>query len=106
MITEPSFKRPLASASSIMALPTRSFTLPAGLKYSNFRRSLAFNPSFFSRFTASTRGVFPTSSVIPLKIPAINVTLSSQEAETHLPPAFQPEVLSFIHTVLLGLVGL
>ena len=46
MITEPGFKTPLASASSIIAFPTRSFTLPAGLKYSSFSKILAFNPSF------------------------------------------------------------
>ena len=40
MMTEPGFSRPLASASSIMALAMRSFTEPAGLKYSSLARML------------------------------------------------------------------
>ena len=42
MMTEPGFSRPLASASSTMALAIRSFTEPAGLKYSSLARILAF----------------------------------------------------------------
>ena len=41
MITEPSFRSPLLSASSIMLFAIRSFTLPAGLKYSSFARTVA-----------------------------------------------------------------
>ena len=48
IITEPSFNWPFASASSIIAFATRSFTLPAGLKYSSFARIFAFNLCFFS----------------------------------------------------------
>ena len=48
MITEPGFSLPLASASSIMALAIRSFTLPAGLKYSSLARTLASSFSSFS----------------------------------------------------------
>ena len=49
MMTEPGFSRPVASASSIMALAMRSLTEPAGLKYSSLARILAFRPcSFFN----------------------------------------------------------
>ena len=41
MITEVGFNTPLASASSSIALATRSLTLPAGLKYSSFAKTLA-----------------------------------------------------------------
>ena len=47
MMTEPGFKRPLSYAPSITALAMRSFTLPAGLKYSSLPGSLASRPSFF-----------------------------------------------------------
>ena len=66
MITEPSFKSPFSSASSIMAFATRSFTLPAGLRYSSLTRIVASSPSSFSRFTGSTSGVFPISPKVPL----------------------------------------
>ena len=61
MMTEPSFRRPFASASSIMALATRSFTEPAGLKYSSLARIFAFRPYFFSMWVSSNRGVLPIS---------------------------------------------
>ena len=48
MMTEFSFSRPFSSASSIMALAMRSFTEPAGLKYSSFARILDSRPSSFS----------------------------------------------------------
>ena len=41
MITVSGFKMPFASASSSIALATRSFTDPAGLKYSSLASSLA-----------------------------------------------------------------
>ena len=44
MITEPSFKIPFFSASSIIAFAILSITLPAGLKYSSFTKTLAFSP--------------------------------------------------------------
>ena len=62
MITEPSFKRPFASASSIIAFAIRSLTLPAGLKDSTFAISFACSPSFSSIRFSSTSGVFPTRS--------------------------------------------
>ena len=66
MITEPSFKIPFASASSIIPFAIRSFTLPAGLKYSSFTRTVASNPNSFSIFATSTSGVLPISSNVPL----------------------------------------
>ena len=66
MITEPSFSKPFSSASSIIAFAIRSLTEPAGLKYSSFTRTVACNPSSFSIFTTSTRGVFPISPKVPL----------------------------------------
>ena len=59
MMTEPGFKRPLASASSIMALAMRSFTLPAGLKYSSLATILAFRPNSCFRWVSSSKGVWP-----------------------------------------------
>ena len=47
MMTEPSFSTPFASASSIIAFATLSFTDPAGLKYSSFASTFASSP--FSR---------------------------------------------------------
>ena len=58
MMTEPGFKAPVASASSIMALAIRSFTEPAGLKYSSFTRTLAFSSSaFFNMGQLQQRGL-------------------------------------------------
>ncbi len=62
MMTEPGFSSPLASASSIIALATRSFTLPAGLKYSSLARMRASSPSDASMRFSSSSGVLPISS--------------------------------------------
>ena len=61
MMTEPGFSWPLASASSIIALAIRSFTLPAGLKYSSFARTRASSFSACSIWVSSSRGVLPIS---------------------------------------------
>ena len=61
MMTLPGFKAPLASASSIMASATRSFTLPPGLKYSSLARIRAFRPNFFSIWVSSSSGGRPIS---------------------------------------------
>ena len=61
MMVEPGFSRPLASASSIMAFAMRSFTLPAGLKYSSFASTRAFSPSAASMWVSSSSGVLPIS---------------------------------------------
>ena len=61
MMTDPGFSRPLASASSIMALAIRSFTEPAGLKYSSLARIFAVRFSFFSMWVSSINGVWPIS---------------------------------------------
>ena len=42
MMTESGFSSPEASAASIMARAMRSFTLPAGLRYSSLARMAAF----------------------------------------------------------------
>ena len=65
IITDPSFKSPLLSASSSIAFAILSFTLPAGLKYSSFSRTVALSPSSFSIFTISTRGVLPINPRAP-----------------------------------------
>ena len=61
MMVESGFRIPAASASSSIIFATRSFTEPAGLKYSTLARSLAFRPYFFSVFVSSSRGVWPIS---------------------------------------------
>ena len=61
MMTEPGFRSPFASASSIMAFATRSLTLPAGFRYSSLTSTVASRPSFFSIFVTSSSGVFPIS---------------------------------------------
>ena len=66
MITEPSFRIPFCSASSIIALAILSLTLPAGLKYSSFTRTVASSPSSFSILVTSTSGVFPINPSVPL----------------------------------------
>ena len=68
IITEPGFNIPFFSASSIISLAILSFTLPEGLKYSSFARSLASKLYFFSICASLTNGVFPISSVAPLYI--------------------------------------
>ena len=52
--------RPSASAASIIATPIRSFTDPAGLKYSSFATTSA--PRFLPRRLSATSGVLPTTS--------------------------------------------
>ena len=44
MMTEPFFRRPFCSASSIIALAMRSLTEPAGLRYSSLARMAALRP--------------------------------------------------------------
>ena len=61
MMAEPGFSLPPASASSIIALAMRSFTDPAGLKYSSLARTRAFTPASFSMRVSSSRGVPPIS---------------------------------------------
>ena len=68
MMVAPAEMTPRRSASSSISFATRSLTLPAGLKYSSLRSSFAFKFHFFPRLAASTRGVFPTRSRIPLYI--------------------------------------
>jgi hypothetical protein len=59
MMTEPSFNSPLSSASSIIDFAMRSFTLPAGLKYSSLASSFAPRPCSFSIWVSSRMGVLP-----------------------------------------------
>ena len=54
--------RPSFSAFSIIAKPTRSLTLPPGLKDSTLARRVAFKPNSFSMFFNSTSGVLPIVS--------------------------------------------
>ena len=61
MRVAPGFRAPDFSASSIMDLATRSFTEPAGLKYSSLARILASSFSSFSIWVSSSKGVFPMS---------------------------------------------
>ena len=61
MITVPGVSSPFASPSSSMALATRSFTEPAGLKYSSLASSLASRPSAASMWVSSSSGVWPIS---------------------------------------------
>ena len=61
MMTEPGPSSPAASASSSMALATRSFTLPAGLRYSSLASIRALSPSAFSMRASSNSGVPPIS---------------------------------------------
>ena len=48
IMTEPGFNFPLFSASSIILRAIRSFTEPAGFKYSSFATILAFKFNFSS----------------------------------------------------------
>ena len=68
IITDPFFNNPLFSASSIIALAILSFTLPAGLKSSNFANRTAGTFSFFSIRERRSNGVLPTSSDADLYI--------------------------------------
>ena len=53
---------PFSSASRIISLAILSLTDPAGLKYSSFARTSAFNSSFLIKLFTLTSGVFPTRS--------------------------------------------
>ena len=64
MMTVFFFKMPRRSASSIMAMPMRSFTLPSGLKNSHFKRTVASAPAV-TLFNL-TSGVRPTVSTMLL----------------------------------------
>ena len=66
MMTDPSFRSPFSSASSIIALAILSLTLPAGFRYSSLTSSVAFRSSSFSMFVTSTSGVLPIRSSVPL----------------------------------------
>ena len=57
IITESAPRSPFSSASSIIALAIRSFTLPAGLKYSSFTSTVASSSSSFSTLATSISGV-------------------------------------------------
>ena len=61
IMTELGFSRPRASPSSIMALAMRSFTEPAGLKYSSLARMRAFSLCSRSMWDSSNSGVAPIS---------------------------------------------
>ena len=61
MMVEPGFNFPPASARSIMALAMRSFTDPAGLKYSSFARRRAGSSASLSIWVSSSKGVLPIS---------------------------------------------
>ena len=54
---------PLRSALSISANAVRSFTLRAGLKYSNFAKTRAFRCNSRCVPDSSSNGVFPMSSI-------------------------------------------
>ena len=64
MITVSFLSMPRFSASSIIAMPMRSLTLPSGLKNSHFSRMVAGAPAvtLFRR----TSGVWPTVSTMLL----------------------------------------
>src|SRR5690625_2005834 len=60
-IVIPGRRRPSPSAASTIAIPIRSFTLPAGLKYSTLPRIVALPDS--ETLLSRTIGVFPTRSI-------------------------------------------
>ena len=66
IMVPPGCNLPDFSASSTMALAIRSFTEPAGLKYSSFAKTVAFRSFSFSNWVSSTSGVPPTRSRIDL----------------------------------------
>ncbi len=74
MITVSLLMSPFSSASTIIATPILSFTLPRGLKNSSFPTTSAFIPSVI-RFNL-TRGVFPISSVESLAMPLVSLGIS------------------------------
>ena len=57
IIVVPDFSFPEASASSSIFFAIRSFTDPAGLKYSSLARIFALSPKTFSMFDSSRSGV-------------------------------------------------
>ena len=75
IIVAPGFKTPRVSASSIIAKAIRSFTLPAGLKYSSLPTTLARKFLLALKLENSNNGVFPTNSVKLLAILAISFSI-------------------------------
>ena len=69
---------PLFSASSIIAMPMRSFTLESGLKNSHLSSTVASMPSV--TLLSRTNGVRPTVSTMSLNILAIFVINSRHRA--------------------------
>ncbi len=69
MMTVSFLSTPRLSASSIMAIPMRSLTLPSGLKNSHLRRMVASTPAV--TLFNWTNGVPPTVSTILLKMRAM-----------------------------------
>ena len=64
MTVAPGLSFPAFSAASISALPTLSFMLPAGLKYSSFAYISALKPLSPLYLFSFKSGVFPISSVM------------------------------------------
>ena len=58
---------PAASIASIIDTPMRSFTLPAGLKYSSLARISAWAPCMVGNRRSRTSGVSPIASVMEAK---------------------------------------
>ena len=78
IIVAPGFNAPRASASSIIASPTRSFTLPAGLNDSSLATISRCNP-YFPLYPANfINGVPPISSVKFFAIFAIIITYKTR----------------------------
>ena len=71
MITVFGFNMPRFSASSIIAMPMRSLTLPSGLKYSHLMRMVASSPAV--TLLSRTNGVWPTVSTMLLNMRAIKM---------------------------------
>ena len=63
MIVAPGFNAPDSSAPLSIHRATRSFTLPAGFKYSSLHSSRQDSPLLRLNREASNKGVLPTSSV-------------------------------------------
>ena len=63
IMVAPGFKIPFFSASSIIASAIRSFTEPAGFKYSSFPKIVAsFTPASAEYRFSFNKGVFPIRS--------------------------------------------
>ena len=76
MITVSLVSAPLFSASSIIAMPMRSFTLESGLKNSHFNKTVASTPSvtLFRR----TSGVLPmVSTMLSYICPIIKTNITA-----------------------------